>query len=73
MKGLRKANRSPGTVWAMLRIGTFPNGFVRTLEDDKILVTYHLERGDMQFIRLTRRHARLLAKRINECLDDTNK
>lgn len=60
-------------MWALRKVGVYPNGFVRTLEDDKVLVTFHEEYGDVQFIKLGRRDARLLAKRINECLDQTRK
>ena len=60
------ANRRPGSVWA-LRLSTLST-YVRTTESDAILI-----RSGVQYIELSRKDARLLAKRINQCLDATVK
>lgn len=68
-------NRAPGAVWGLRKNGL---GYVRTLPDDQILVSVinsgstlvHPGRG---LIAMDRATARLLARRINQCLDATAK
>lgn len=60
------SNRAPGTIWP-LRME--PSAYVRTTDDDRIeLVTY-----DGFRLVIDRADARLLARRINQCLDKTAK
>lgn len=66
-------NRRPGTTWFMRQVSVYPNGYVTTHEGDLVGVYYFDSFGDAQTILLRRRDARLLAKRINQCLDDTRK
>jgi hypothetical protein len=71
-----KPDRRPGSVWTLrwplVRNGS--NGSVRTMPDDYIGIGHW---GDLrvgaQTLVISRRDARLLAKRINECLDATAK
>lgn len=71
-----KPTRRPGTLW-LLRwplVQRGSNGSVRTLPDDYIGIGMWGDfRVGPQTLVLTRRDARLLAKRINECLDATVK
>lgn len=59
-------NRAPGTIWCLRRDLTGP--YVRTAELDKIALAF-----DDCVVYLSRADARLLAKRINQCLDATVK
>jgi glycine/D-amino acid oxidase-like deaminating enzyme len=63
-------DRAPTSIWCLnLRnLGTY----VRTAPDDRIVVVADHE-YDQQYLDLSRKDARLLAKRINECLDATVK
>lgn len=69
------SNRAPSTVWGLRDLSKYPNGYVRTTEaDDGIELVYFTAPGAYaQVITMTRADARLLAKRINECLDSTVK
>ena len=67
---MRRKNRAPGTSWMLRRpISSYPNGYVLTLEDDLIQVVYFEHANYPQTMILSRRDARLMARRINECLD----
>lgn len=68
-------NRAPGTVWMLRHPNQFDtNGLVKTTDDDYILVAFwDAERGVHEQMRLSRGDARLLAKRLNQCLDRTVK
>lgn len=67
-----KPNRAPNMSWFLrYPLTQYPNGYVNTGPDDEIRVTYFLHPGDAQTFFLSRKDARLLAKRINECLDET--
>jgi len=62
----------PTVIWMMRRIGVYPNGWVETASDDRIAISYTHGIGHGVYrIELSRKDARLLAKRINQCLDDT--
>jgi len=72
------ANRMPGASWFLRRIGRYPNGYVRTCDtpttpDGIQVVWYESEGWVPHVLELPRRDARLLAKRINQCLDRTAK
>jgi hypothetical protein len=67
-----RPNRAPSTSWFLRRdLERYPNGYVSTSEGDEIRVTYFMREDYPQTIFMTRRDARLIAKRINECLDRT--
>lgn len=67
-------NRAPSTAWFLrFPLKHFPNSYVHTTADDEIRVTYFLNENDAQTFFLSRKDARLLAKRINQCLDATVK
>lgn len=68
-----KPNRAPNTSWMMRTPGTYPNGYVRTLPGDRIQISYYDHQHHPQTIMLDRQDARLLAKRVNQCLDETVK
>jgi hypothetical protein len=59
-------NSLPGVIWC-LRRGSWTTG-VRTADNDTIVIQQGLD-----FLTMSRRDARLLAKRINECLDATRR
>lgn len=66
------ANRAPGTVWTL----RWPpdSGYVRTTDDDGIEVALpHPGSSRLICIEMSRNDARLLAKRLNQCLDETRK
>ena len=64
-------NRAPVTVWS---VGLPPKmrAYVRTTDDDMILIAADAW-PEWSSITVTRREARMIAKRINECLDATVK
>lgn len=68
-----KDSRAPGTVWMMRRPLTYPNGYVMTGTNDTIIIAYFESENDYQAIVLNRADARLLAKRVSQCLDRTVK
>ena len=66
------ARHEPSIVWALT--GADLNEYVRTDDEVSLLIVGHGwadEAAGLGAIRLDRRRARLLAKRINECLDAT--
>jgi hypothetical protein len=58
-------------IWSTRRDMT--GSYVRCAEDDLIEVCVPIGNGMAQCVPFTRREARLVAKRINECLDATVK
>lgn len=67
-------NRAPGTVWGFRVDGS---EYVRTLDGDRILMyltDVSNERApESVCVIVSRRDARMLAKRLNQCLDRTAK
>lgn len=72
-------NRAPSTVWG---VGMPPNmrAYVRTTDEDRILVAADCQENDAwgnrrgwDAIEVDRQTARMIARRINECLDATVK
>ena len=63
----------PGKTWALRRPGTYPQVYVDTEgpENIKILHFRTVAADSVGPMTLTRRDARLLAKRLNQCLDET--
>ncbi|HEX6684984.1 MAG TPA: hypothetical protein VF062_19500 [Candidatus Limnocylindrales bacterium] len=67
-------DRRPDASWLMRwPASVYPNGYVRTAIDDLIQIVYFERDGQAQVLMLNRRDARLLARRINQCLDGTVK
>lgn len=64
-------NRAPGTIWG-LRLEDL-GIYVRTEVNDHVLIVGPDWVGKQSAIIVSRKDARLLAKRINECLDATVK
>lgn len=65
-------NRAPSTVWLTRRLGVYPQAQVTTAPNDMIDVMYFATAETApQWIGLPRKDARLLAKRISQCLDAT--
>ena len=62
-----RPNRAPSTIWTLRRDRNTP--YVATAPGDQIV----LSDGYGEDISMTRAEARLLAKRINQCLDETRK
>ena len=62
-------NRAPSTIWTLRRNGSGP--YVHTEQDERIVVGVPDGKGEALCLSFTRRDARLLAKRINQCLDET--
>jgi len=60
------AKHKPGMIWALRRPGQYPNGYVATVSADLILISY-----DGNGFRVSRRDARLLVRRILQCLEET--
>ena len=59
-------------IWPVREIGKYPNFYVETEPTGYLKITAAAGVGQMNSgFRITRRHARLLAKRINQCLDGT--
>ncbi len=62
----------PATFWSVKKIGIYPNSYVQTTEDNKISISlFHEKDADGAGFKIDRRFARLLSKRINQCLDET--
>jgi hypothetical protein len=62
----------PAMMWAFRMPGKYPNGYVQTTEDNQILMSFFDKEGEdgIGIIR-SRRDARLLARRILQCLEKT--
>ena len=71
---MRKYRRhEPGVIWGLRRENW--SIYVRTLDEDTLMVVGPESMdadADIVGIRLSRKDAKLLAKRINECLKDTS-
>lgn len=71
-----KENRAPGVTWLLRtpKVRRGSNASVQTVVDDYIGIGHWGDfRVGPQTLVLTRKDARLLAKRINQCLDETAK
>ena len=67
LQGIR-LDRRPSTCWSLRRD---LRDYVRTMPGDGIQIYVHDGNGRGQLIETDRRTARLLARRINQCLDAT--
>lgn len=65
-------DRFATTIWQARAMGAYPNGHVRTGPAKTIEVFVEVGDGYSHGLRIpNRRLARLIAKRINQCLDET--
>ena len=62
-----KPNRAPRIVWALRK--DYGSGYVATDEGDTIVLCLPDGTGMADRLRISRKDARLLARRINQCLD----
>jgi len=71
---MSKPNRAPTLAWVLRRNDPF-GSYVQTGEGDTVDVVMPRDPGSAHGTRIVmdRPTARLLAKRINECLDETRK
>jgi len=65
-------NRKPGAIWTLRGIDQANNTLVRTRENDMVEIVFEDLNG-IASVSLTRKDARLVAKRINQCLDGSRK
>ena len=65
-------NRKPGAIWTLRGISQANNTLVRTRENDMVEIIFEDLNG-IAAVMLTRKDARLAAKRINQCLDGSRK
>ena len=67
------SKHKPGTIWMLRPAGQYPNGCVETVRDGKLVIEYSPDRTPYESVcfRMPRADARLLAKRIMECLEAT--
>lgn len=63
----------PCVVWPIRRIGVYPQWIVKTHDVDTLEIQCFPDAGDGVGLRISRKDARMLAKRLNQCLDDTMK
>lgn len=65
------AKHRPTIVWPTRPLGSYPQQYVRTADDENLELSFHVEHRDGWAVKLSRRDARMLARRINQCLDET--
>jgi hypothetical protein len=65
-----KVKRVDNVIWACREIGKYPNGHV-SCDGNFIRIAAEPGDGHSYILRLDRKLARLLARRINQCLDQT--
>jgi len=63
-------NRAPNTLWSLRGVDSM---YVKTGDNDKIEILFPDGLGFANGFSISRKDARLLAKRINQCLDATRK
>lgn len=60
------------TIWPSRPLGTYPQTYVEAKDGGMVDVSFYPVEGESGIgILLTRHHARMLARRINQCLDRT--
>jgi len=66
------ARHIPGMLWAWRRIGRYPNGCVMTACPTDLKLEFYPEEGQDGFsFQIRRADAKLLARRITQCLEKT--
>lgn len=58
-------------IWLSLPIGKYPNTQVKTLNKKEVEVAMFPGDGQGTGFRLSRHHAKMLARRITQCLEET--
>lgn len=62
----------PTNIWIARKLGKYPNFEVKTENNKEISISYFYEKEKDGFkLIIDRKLSRLLAKRINQCLDET--
>ena len=61
----------PSVLWALYKLGRYPNIYLTTMDSKTIKLAFHGHAGDGHGVPLPRRMARLLAKRLNQILNQT--
>lgn len=62
----------PTVVWSTYGFGKYPYAYVATSGERNVTINFFPDDSGLGYgFTLTRSHARLLAKRINQCLEDT--
>lgn len=62
----------PTVLWALKPMGVYPQVCLKTANEREIDFSFFWSKGEFGFgYKLSRRDARLLARRINQILDDT--
>ena len=70
------ATHKPGSIWGLRKLPGL-SGFVRTVSTTEVQIVMHQPNVETladlppQVMEMSRKDARLLAKRINQCLDET--
>jgi len=71
-KGEGRMSKHVNAVWLTQPLGKYPYGIVKTFDEKNVSVGICSAKGKyITNLVFTRREARLLAKRINQCLDAT--
>ena len=65
------AKHKPSVIWPTRRIGVYPQFYLATVDSKNIKLAYCSANMGGVVFHIDRRHARLLAKRINQMLDET--
>lgn len=63
--------RRDNVLWSCRKFGVYPNGYARCDGNDSLAVFVEPGDGRSYGLRIDRKLARLLARRINQCLDGT--
>lgn len=63
------AKHLPTTIWPAKKMGTYPNVYVRTADDKNITILLADGSPEVSGLKLPRQTAKMLARRINECLE----
>lgn len=73
--GSMKPDRAPGSVWTFYYPMSLdkPGSYVRTAPGDMVQIVLETEPGKFQQVMIDRQQARMLAKRLNQCLDATTR
>lgn len=67
-----RRHHQPGSVWPIRRLGVYPQVYVRTADDDNIAIEFWRTKWHTREpLALSRKDARLLARRIVQCLEAT--